>query len=159
LQYGNRQYTYTTNGEVLTITNPVLGQTASFTYDVLGNLKSATLPGSIVVEYVVDGQNRRIGKKVNGTLAQGFLYQNQLNPVAELDGAGNVVARFVYGTKANVPDYLIKAGVTYRIISDHLGSPRQVLESTTGLAVQRMDYDEFGTVLLDTNPGFQPFGF
>jgi len=82
-----------------------------------------------------------------------------LNPVAELDGAGNVVARFVYGTKANVPDYLIKAGVTYRIISDHLGSPRQVLESTTGLAVQRMDYDEFGTVLLDTNPGFQPFGF
>ncbi|MGH7166277.1 MAG: RHS repeat-associated core domain-containing protein, partial [Nitrospiraceae bacterium] len=25
--------------------------------------------------------------------------------------------------------------------------------------VQRMDYDEFGNVLLDTNPGFQPFGF
>jgi len=22
-----------------------------------------------------------------------------------------------------------------------------------------MDYDEFGNVLLDTNPGFQPFGF
>ena len=22
-----------------------------------------------------------------------------------------------------------------------------------------MDYDEFGTVILDTNPGFQPFGF
>ena len=125
----------------------------------LGNLKSVVGPTGFTIEYLVDGQNRRIGKKVNGTLTQGFLYQNQLNPVAELDGAGNVVARFVYGTKANVPDYLIKAGVTYRIISDHLGSPRQVLESTTGLAVQRMDYDEFGTVLLDTNPGFQPFGF
>jgi len=25
--------------------------------------------------------------------------------------------------------------------------------------VQRIDYDEFGNVLLDTNPGFQPFGF
>src|SRR5207302_1808715 len=24
---------------------------------------------------------------------------------------------------------------------------------------QRMDYDAFGNVLLDTNPGFQPFGF
>ena len=24
---------------------------------------------------------------------------------------------------------------------------------------QRMDYDEFGRVVLDTNPGFQPFGF
>jgi RHS repeat-associated protein len=25
--------------------------------------------------------------------------------------------------------------------------------------MQRMDYDEFGNVILDTNPGFQPFGF
>jgi len=107
----------------------------------------------------VDGQNRRIGKKVNGTLVQGWLYQNQLNPVAELDGTGNVVARFVYGTKANVPDYLIKAGVMYRILSDHLGSPRLVVNTSDGTIAQRLDYDEFGNVLVDTNPGFQPFGF
>jgi len=25
--------------------------------------------------------------------------------------------------------------------------------------VQRLDYDEFGRVLLDTNPGFVPFGY
>jgi hypothetical protein len=25
--------------------------------------------------------------------------------------------------------------------------------------VQRVDYDEFGNVTLDSNPGFQPFGF
>ena len=25
--------------------------------------------------------------------------------------------------------------------------------------MQRMDYDEFGNVILDTSPGFQPFGF
>jgi len=35
--------------------------------------------------YVIDGRNRRIGKKVNGTLVQGFLYKDQLNPIAELD--------------------------------------------------------------------------
>ncbi|MFN0086125.1 MAG: RHS repeat-associated core domain-containing protein, partial [Blastocatellia bacterium] len=29
----------------------------------------------------------------------------------------------------------------------------------TGAIAQRIDYDEFGVVLLDTNPGFQPFGF
>src|SRR5439155_24515199 len=87
------------------------------------------------------------------------MYQNQLQPVAALDGTGDVVSMFIYGTKANVPDYVIKGGVTYRIVSDHLGSPRVVLESTTGLAVQRMDYDEFGNVLLDTNRGVQPFGF
>ena len=90
---------------------------------------------------------------------QGFLYQNQLNPVAELDGNGNIVSRFVYASKGNVPDYMVKGGVTYRIISDHLGSPRLVVNATTSAIVQRMDYDEFGQVITDTNPGFQPFGF
>lgn len=94
-------------------------------------------------------------------LQQGFLYENQLEPVAELDGNGNLVSRFVYcGCGAgNIPQYMVKGGVTYRIIADHLGSPRLVVDVTTGAIMQRMDYDEFGTVILDTNPGFQPFGF
>jgi RHS repeat-associated protein len=54
---------------------------------------------------------------------------------------------------------VIKAGSTYRIISDHLGSPRLVVDTATGQVAQRMDYDEFGNVLSDSNPGFQPFGF
>ena len=33
------------------------------------------------------------------------------------------------------------------------------LPTTTGTIVQRLDYDAFGQILLDTNPGFQPFGF
>ena len=53
----------------------------------------------------------------------------------------------------------MKNGVNYRILSDHLGSPRLVIEATTGAVVQRMDFDEFGKVVNDTNPGFQPFGF
>jgi uncharacterized protein RhaS with RHS repeats len=108
---------------------------------------------------VIDGQNRRVGKKVNGILGQAFLYQDQLEPVAELDGAGNLVSRFVYASRANTPDYMIKTGVTYRIISDHLGSPRLVIDTATGQIAQQLDYDEFGNTLLDTNPGFQPFGF
>jgi RHS repeat-associated protein len=79
--------------------------------------------------------------------------------VAELDGAGNVVARFVYGSRPNVPDYLVTASGTLRIFSDHLGSPRLVVNASTGALVQRLDYDEFGRVMLDSNPGAQPFGF
>ncbi|HMS85718.1 MAG TPA: RHS repeat-associated core domain-containing protein [Nitrospira sp.] len=79
--------------------------------------------------------------------------------VAELDGTGNLVSRFVYGTKAHVPDYMTKGGVTYRIVSDHLGSPRLVINTTDGSVAQRIDYDEFGSIAQDTNPGFQPFGF
>lgn len=118
-----------------------------------------TLPGDVIVDYLVDGRNRRIGKKVNGQLTQGFLYQDQLNPIAELDANGNIVSRFVYGSKGHVPDYMLKDGKTYRIISDHLGSPRLVVDTTSGEVFQRMDYDEFGNVIQDSNPGFQPFGF
>ncbi len=117
------------------------------------------LPGDITIDYIVDGNDRRIGKRVNGTLIQGFLYQDQLNPVAELDGAGEIVARFIYGSKGNVPDYMVKGTSTYRIISDHLGSPRLVIDTVNGDVVQRMDYDEFGDITNDSNPGFQPFGF
>jgi RHS repeat-associated protein len=58
-----------------------------------------------------------------------------------------------------VPDYVLKDGATYRILSDHLGSPRLVINTSTNTLTQQLDYDEFGNVLDDTNPGFQAFGF
>lgn len=59
----------------------------------------------------------------------------------------------------NVPAYMLREGKRYRIISDHLGSPRLVVEADTGQVVQRIDYDVWGKITQDTNPGFQPFGF
>ncbi len=112
-----------------------------------------------MIDYLIDGRNRRVGKKVNGTLVQGFLYNDLLSPIAELDGTGQVVSRFVYGSRPHMPDYLVKGGVTYQIVADHLGSPRLIVNSETGEIVQRLDYDAFGRITLDTNPGFQPFGF
>ena len=50
-------------------------------------------------------------------------------------------------------------GVTYRIVTDNQGSVRLVVKAETGDVAQRLDYDSFGRVLRDTNPGFQPFGF
>jgi RHS repeat-associated protein len=65
----------------------------------------------------------------------------------------------VYASDENVPEYMIKSGKTYRIVTDHLGSVRLVVDVATGAVAQRLDYDEFGRVLSDSNPGFQPFGF
>lgn len=87
---------------------------------------------------MIDAQNRRTGKKVNGTLVKGWLYRNQLQIAAELDGSGTVVSRFVYGTRANVPDFMIRGGITYRILSDHLGSPRVVIDTATGNAIESL---------------------
>lgn len=155
--YGGASYNYTLSGELASKAEN--GVITSYDYDVLGNLRQVQLPGDITIDYVIDGRNRRIGKKVNGELVQGFLYQDQLNPVAELDGLGNIVAQFIYSDRPNVPSHMIKEGATYRIISDHLGSPRLVVNTADGTVVQRIDYDPFGTIIADTNPGFQPFGF
>jgi RHS repeat-associated protein len=126
---------------------------------VFGNLRRVDLPGGDVIEYVIDGFNRRVGRKFNGLLTHQWLYKDQLKPIAELDGSGNVVARFVYGSKYQTPDYIVKGGVTYRVFADHLGSPRLIVNASTGAVEQRMDFDEWGNVVSDTNPGFTPFGF
>ncbi len=155
--YGATSYTYRSNGELKTKTDA--GGTTGYTYDALGNLTAVTLPDATQITYIIDGQSRRVGKRVNGVLVQGFLYQGQLSPVAELNGSQQVVSRFVYGTRGNVPDYMIKDGVTYRLVTDHLGSVRLVVNTSDGTLAQRLDYDEFGRVTQNTVPGFQPFGF
>jgi RHS repeat-associated protein len=159
IQYKDNEYQYTANGELTEKTNTSTSETTQYDYDAFSNLRQVTLPDGTNIEYVIDGQNRRVGKLRNGTLEQGFLYQGQLNPVAELDQNSNVVARFVYGDKGHVPSYMIKDGTNYRIISDHLGSVRLVVNAQNGAVAQRMDYDAWGKVTNDTNPGFQPFGY
>jgi len=159
LSHGDFVYTYTDNGELLTKTDISNNEVTSYVYDVIGNLVEVNLPDTTKIEYVIDGLNRRVGKKVNGTLVKGWLYQDQLNPVAELDGNNNITARFVYGDKINVPSYMEKGGQTYRIISDHLGSPRLIVNVATGVVEQRIDFDTWGNVSQDTNSELQPFGF
>jgi RHS repeat-associated protein len=154
---GTRSYAYSANGELQSTTQG--NETTAYKYDAPGTLMSVMLPDGRTIEYLADGLGRRIGKKINGAMAQGFLYLDGLKPLAELDGYNTVVSVFVYGSRYNVPDYMMKEGNTYRIISDPLGSPRLVVNSATGEMVQQLDYDEFGHVTRDTNPGFQPFGF
>lgn len=157
IAYGTNNYSYTANGELRLRVNGA--DTTRFTYDVLGNLLQVRLPTGVVIDYLVDALNRRIGKKVNGALVKGFLYQSEIAPIAELDANSSVVSRFVYASDENVPEYMIKSGTKYRIITDQLGSVRLVVDAATGAVAQRLDYDEFGRVISDNNPGFQPFGF
>ena len=82
-----------------------------------------------------------------------------LKLVGELDSSGQVVSSFVEGANPLVPDYVVKGGATYRLLTDQLGSPRLVVDTATGAVIQRRDYDVWGNVTRDTNPGFQPFGF
>ena len=155
LTLGSAAYTYSPSGSLATRSAP--SGNASYSYDARGNLVAATLPGGVAVTYLLDGLDRRLGKRVNGTTTMQFLYSG-MQVVAQLDSLGAVVTRFVYSDGA-VPAYLIKGGTTYRVITDSVGSVRLVVDSATGAVAQRIDYDSFGAVTTDTNPGFQPFGF
>ncbi|MBK9693753.1 MAG: hypothetical protein IPO73_19070 [Gemmatimonadetes bacterium] len=152
-------YAYGSNGELQTKTDSATGAQTRYQYDALGNLLTVVLPTGDSVEYLVDGQNRRVGRKLNGAVTHRWLYQNQLNPIAELDSAGALVSRFVYGSRGNVPDYLVRGGAVYRLVPDHLGSVRTVVDTATGAVAQWTSYDAWGNVLADSGAGFQPFGF
>ncbi len=157
LTYGSTNYAYTANGELAGKTSAT--GTTSYSYDAVGNLLSVTppAPGSPVA-YVADGENRRVGRLVNGVISQGFLYNDALNVAAQLDGSGNLVSRFTFGSKPNVADYFTSSAGTFRILSDHLGSPRLIVNVLSGAVAEEIDYDEFGNVTNDTSPGLTPFG-
>lgn len=159
ITYGTRTYHYTDNGELQTVTDSVGGATTNFNYDVFGNTQTIQLPNGSNVKYEVDGFNRRVNRIVNGAVNKRYLYQSQLQIAAELAANGALQSQFVYGSKNHVPDYMIRGATKYKFVTDYLGSVRLVVNSATGAIMQQIDYDEFGKVLNDTNPGFQPFGF
>jgi RHS repeat-associated protein len=157
--YGTCQYEYTRNGELTRRIDSASGAVTNYQYDEFGNLRRVDLADARVVTYHIDGLNRRVGKSIDGVRQWGLLYASQLEPVAELDGAGNIVASFLYADRPHVPSLMLKGGHTYRILSDHLGSVRLVIDLADGSIAQRLAYDEYGNIVEDTNPGFQPFAY
>jgi|GEM_PF-1975136 len=137
----------------------------TYEWDPRGPLASVSRTGEPAISYVLDPQGRRIGRRVGGLLERGWLYGGGLLPVAEVGNDGTTVRRvFVYATKGSSPDLMLQhdsgGWVTYRILSDHLGSVRVVVNTTTGEVVQRMDYDAFGRVVDDTMAsGWDPVPF
>jgi RHS repeat-associated protein len=152
-------YSYTSNGELMR--KVAGGDTTQYTYDVLGNLTKVVIRrdgDSTVMEYLIDGRNRRVGRKVDGVLRQRWIYQNQTKPIAEIDSLGNLT-RFVYGTRAAVPDYMIRGSTVYRLVADGQGSIRMVVDTATGVVMDRIDYDEFGDIAFGSPPQNHPFGY
>jgi RHS repeat-associated protein len=159
LSYGTNTYTYAANGETTSRTKA--GSVRNFDYDVMGNLRTLT-EGTLQLRYGFDAQGRRVQRYQNNVLTHTWLYQDQLRIAGEIKADGSL-QQFVYGEKVNVPSLILrrenKVFVAYRVISDHLGSVRLVVKASDGIIMQRMRYDEYGQVLEDTNPGFQPFGY
>jgi RHS repeat-associated protein len=116
----------------------------SYSCDIFGNLKKVILPDQKVIEYVLDSQNRRVGKRVNGIMTRMYIYQSQTQIAAELDGQGKLISRYVYGTKANSPDYVVSNDQVIKVVSDQVGTPRAFVDAATGAIISKTHFDEFG---------------
>jgi RHS repeat-associated protein len=154
--YAGVSFGWSRNGDLRTRTSG--GQTTTYTYDVRGALTSLVPPVGQAIDYIVDAAGRRIGKKIGGTPQRGWLWDDD-QLAAEVDANSVVVSRFVYAADDQTPSFLIKGANTYRILSDERGSVRMVVNVADGSTAEQLDYDEFGRVLADSAPGFQPFGF
>src|SRR5262249_53165649 len=150
-------YAYSADGALEARLDTGTGERTSYRYDMDGNLLGAVLSNGEALGYVVDAAGRRMGRTLNGDVTHGWLYGSDLGPAAELDATGRVSSRFVYARRSWVLDYMIKDGTVLVLVTDAVGSVRLVVNATTGSIAQRIDYDEFGRVVRDTNPGFQPF--
>ncbi len=163
--YGDATYTYTLQGQRRT--KVAGGVTTTYDWDGYGNLVAVSWQNTRI-EYLYDAQQRRIGRKKwnTGTSPatlldeRHWLYGDQLRIVAELDANNNITSRFVYGTRPNVPDYVIQDSVTYRVVTDQLGSVRLLVNTQDGTITQRTDYaDSFGNYTSSSSAPIVAFGF
>lgn len=157
--YGTLTFGYNLNGERTSrVDSSVTPGTTNYTWDAFSNLKQVTLPSGTQIDYQYDGFNRRVTKLTASTVDERYVYLDQTRLLGVLDASGSTVMTFFYGVR-NTPEYMIKSGTTYKFFVDHVGSVRQIVNTLTGTVAQELTYDEFGRVLSDSSPGFQPFGF
>lgn len=158
--FGSLTYAFDDAGRLTSVSDGIT--TTTYVYDARGNLVRVVLPDSSAIDYVIDAYGRRVGKRVSGTLVRTWIYDGALRIVGEIDGAGTLT-QYVYGLRPNVPEYAVRGGSVYRIITDALGSVRLVVNAATGATMQQMDYDAFGNVAateyIASGWAVVPFGF
>lgn len=109
--------------------------------------------GANVREFAYNGFGQRMSEKVNGTLTRRWLWDGA-EMLAELDASNAVTKRF-FAQGEQI------AGASYYYTRDHLGSIREVTDSTNTLRA-RYDYDPWGrrsANLVTTNPVESDFGY
>jgi RHS repeat-associated protein len=130
----------------------------TFNYGFDGTLVGATVGGATVA-YVYDAEGRRIARTDSAGTTQ-YLYGSISSPwrVSAVRGADGVLTSLLYDEFGHLAS-LTRAGETYYVATDQVGSPRVVTDDS-GAVVKSVDYDAFGRVTSDSDPSFAlPLGF
>lgn len=130
-----------------------------FTYSAIGELLAATVSG-VNITYSYDGFRRLISRvDPNGTTL--FYYADPFFPfrVSAYRAPGEALTALHYDELGHL--VLLSRGATRWVVaSDQVGSPRVILDETTGNAVKTVEWDTFGQRLSDSSPAFVlPIGY
>lgn len=144
----NGAYKYNTAGCVTNIayTGTEYLKTLSLGWNAQYQLTSVTSATS-AVEYSYDVLGRRTSR-TQGTNSEIYVYDgNQI--VADLDGSGNLLRSYVWGTGIDnllcITTHSATETNTYYAIKDHLNSVH-ALVNETGTIVERYEYDAWGRI-------------
>jgi len=132
------------------------GAVRSYQFDGLGRLVGSRDAHHEVV-HVLDAIGRPI--RISGAGAPTRLLWDGDRVAATLSEQGQVDIRFLDSGTGACPEALTRGGASYMLVTDHLGSVRAVVEAENGAVVQTLNYDALGRPIVNTDPGWQPFGF
>jgi RHS repeat-associated protein len=144
-------FTYDLNGNTTSV-GPSGSPTVIYGWDAANRLISVT-QGSNVTTFDYDGLGRRAREKVNGTETRHWIWDG-MRLCEERDASNNVTKRF-FDEGEQI------AGTAYYATRDHLGSVRELSDST-GTLRARYDYDLYGLRsgnLVTTGAVASDFGF
>ncbi|WP_430612912.1 phospholipase D-like domain-containing protein [Flavobacterium sp. JP2137] len=129
----------------------------AYRHDAFGNVLEAETPSG-KTSYRYDVFDRKIATYRNDTLQQRWIYGSGDYPLASCDADGRIEHTYVYLEK-NRAILMHQAGVAYYLVTDIRGSLRLVINASNSQIAQQLQYDSFGRLLYDSNPGYTPFGF
>jgi RHS repeat-associated protein len=152
---GATAYTYDTNGNLKS------DGTWTYTYSNENILLTATATGS-TVSYTYDPQNLRKAKTVNGTTTSYLSVGNQAvgdqgkgQEIAEYNGSGTLLRRYVYGLGLDEPLVTIDAAGNHSYhFTDGLGSV-VALANTSGQLTEKHAYSAYGLASSTAGTAFQ----
>jgi RHS repeat-associated protein len=128
----------------------------SYSWDFENRLTQVVNPGVGTITFRYDPWGRRIQKSgPNGTT--NFVY-DESNTIEELDGVGNVLARYTQGKGIDEPLGELRAGIPSYYESDGLGSVTSLTNASATIAAT-YGYDAFGNLLVSTGSVTNPFRY
>lgn len=156
----HREFSFNNAGQLTGTVNKTgnaVTSSKNFSYNIFGNLNAVSW-ASQNLEFKYDAFDRQIATYLNGAVKRKLIYGIDNLPIAELNENDRIINTFVYADQ-NTPILMRKGSVDYYIVSDIRGSVKMVVKATDGNVMQKMEYDAFGKVLSDDNPGYTPFGY